>query len=139
MKSGSVRAMRLLASHACDANLWIMATANNSLALSPALQAQIEAAAAEEHRPAGEVLREAVERYLQTQHGNLHAEWELQQGRDLGLPSDDPPLTPEYRRTIREKIEQGLESVRQGRVVDGEAVFARIEAELVELEHSGRG
>jgi predicted transcriptional regulator len=116
-----------------------MVTANNNLALSPTLQAQIEAAAAKEHRPAGEVLSDAVERYLETQHRTLHTEWELQQARALGLPVDDPPLTPEYRRTIREKIEQGLESVRQGRVVDGEAVFARIEAELVELEHSGRG
>jgi hypothetical protein len=28
----------------------------------------------------------------------------LQQARDLALPADDLPLTPEYRRTIREKL-----------------------------------
>jgi hypothetical protein len=48
---------------------------------------------------------------------------------------DDVPLTTEYRRTIREKIAQGLESARQGKLVDGEAVFARINADIDELEH----
>jgi hypothetical protein len=46
--------------------------------------------------------------------------------------------SPEYRQVIGERIEQGLESARQGRVVEGEAVFARIEGELAELERSGR-
>jgi predicted transcriptional regulator len=115
-----------------------MESANHTLALTPALQAKVEEAAAEEHRPAGEVLNDAVERYLRLEHGRLHAEWETRQARELGLPADDRPLTPEYRRTIGEKIDQGMESARQGRLVDGEAVFARIEAELVELERNGR-
>jgi len=38
---------------------------------------------------------------------------------------------------ISKKIDQGLESLRAGEGVDGEAVFDRIEAELDALEHTG--
>ena len=58
--------------------------------------------------------------------------------RALGLPDDDQPLTDAYRQTLRDKIAQGLTSARQGKLVDGEAVFARIEAELVELDKQDR-
>ena len=39
---------------------------------------------------------------------------------------------------MRNKISQGLESLRRGEGADGEEVFARIESELDELERSGR-
>jgi antitoxin ParD1/3/4 len=39
---------------------------------------------------------------------------------------------------IREGIANGLESLRLGKSADGEAAFARIEAELDILEHNGR-
>ena len=39
---------------------------------------------------------------------------------------------------VRKKIAEGLQSLRQGKAVDGEAVFARIDAELDKLE-PGRG
>lgn len=39
-----------------------------------------------------------------------------------------------YKEDIRHKIEQGLESQRAGRMVDGEAVFRELEDELDELE-----
>ncbi len=116
-----------------------MGAADNNLELSPALQAKLNAAAAEEHRSAGEVLSEAIDRYMQSEHLSLYADWEIQQARTLGLPIEDRSPSPDYRATIREKIDQGLESARQGRLVDGEAVFARIEAELVELERCERG
>ena len=38
---------------------------------------------------------------------------------------------------IKKKIAQGLESLRQGQCVDGEATFDRMEAELDALERSG--
>ena len=40
------------------------ASDNSTLTISPALLAQLEAVAEEEHRPAAEVVREALERYL---------------------------------------------------------------------------
>jgi hypothetical protein len=39
-------------------------TENTDLAIPPALAAQLQAAADEQHRPAREVLRDAVEEYL---------------------------------------------------------------------------
>jgi len=38
---------------------------------------------------------------------------------------------------IRERIADGIESLREGMGVDGETVFERIEAELETLERSG--
>lgn len=38
---------------------------------------------------------------------------------------------------IQKKIAQGLASLQQGKGVDGETVFARIEAELAALEQAG--
>jgi len=39
---------------------------------------------------------------------------------------------------IRKKISKGLESLKLGKGIDGEAVFERIEAELEALDHNGR-
>jgi hypothetical protein len=73
--------------------------------IPPGLLAEIEAAAAEEHRPARELVGEAVERYLSERR------W--------------------FRRDeVHAKIAQGLESLRQGRGLDGEFVMAELIAEL---------
>jgi hypothetical protein len=73
--------------------------------IPPGLLAEIEVAAAEEHRPVRELVGEAVERYLSERRwfrrGEVHA-----------------------------KIAQGLESLRQGKGLDGESVMAGLMAEL---------
>jgi hypothetical protein len=70
----------------------------------PGLLAEIEAAA-EEQRPARELVGEAVERYMSQGH------W--------------------FRRDeVHAKIAQGLESLRQGKGLDGESVMAELMAEL---------
>jgi len=106
-----------------------------SLAIPPALLTEIQAEAEKEHRPAGEVLREVIERGLGALRWAAHAEAESRRARELGLPdADDQPMTDAYRETIREKIAQGLASARQGKLVDGPSVFARIRAEMAEIE-----
>jgi predicted transcriptional regulator len=47
-------------------------------------------------------------------------------------------MTDAYRQTIREKIAAGVQSLRDGRVVDGPSVMARIDAEMAERERQGR-
>jgi hypothetical protein len=73
--------------------------------IPPGLLVEIEAAAAEERRPVRELVGEAVERYLSERRwfrrGEVHA-----------------------------KIAQGLESLRQGKGLDGESVMAELIAEL---------
>ena len=66
---------------------------------------EIEAAAEEEHRAPAELVGEAVERYL----------WERRWFR-----KDE----------VHSKIAQGLESLRQGKGLDGETVMAELIAEL---------
>jgi predicted transcriptional regulator len=73
--------------------------------IPPNLLAEIKAAAAEEHRPARELVGEAVERYLSERR------W---------LRRDE----------VHAKIAQGLQSLRQGRGLDGESVMAELLAEL---------
>jgi hypothetical protein len=73
--------------------------------IPPGLLAEIEAAAAEEHRSASELVGEAVERYL------LQRRW---------FRSDE----------VHAKIAQGLESLRHGKGLDGESVMGELIAEL---------
>jgi hypothetical protein len=42
------------------------------------------------------------------------------------LPDDEQPVTDAHRAWMRRKIDEGLESARQGRLLDGGAVFDRI-------------
>ncbi|HEX3952848.1 MAG TPA: hypothetical protein VHW90_04690 [Stellaceae bacterium] len=72
-----------------------------------ALLPELEAAAAEEHRAPSELVREAVERYLSERR------W---------LRKDE----------AHTKIAQGLESLRQGKSLDGESVMTELLAELDE-------
>jgi hypothetical protein len=103
---------------------------HNPLILPPALLAEVEAAADEEHRPVADVLRDLVERGLGERRWKTHAGKEIQRGRAQGLPDDALPLTDEYRQDLREKIAQGLQSLRGGKGADGEAFMARMDAEL---------
>jgi hypothetical protein len=66
---------------------------------------EIEAAAAEEHRAPGELVGEAIERYLRERR------W---------FRKDE----------VHSKIAQGLESLRRGKGLDGETVMAELIAEL---------
>jgi predicted transcriptional regulator len=66
---------------------------------------ELQAAAEEEHRAPSELVGEAVERYL----------WERRWFR-----KDE----------VHSKIAQGLESLRQGKGLDGETVMAELLAEL---------
>jgi hypothetical protein len=57
--------------------------------------------------------------------------------RAKGLPDDDALLTDDYRRTIRAKIAEGVQSLRDGKGTDGESFMAAMDAELAELERQG--
>jgi antitoxin ParD1/3/4 len=46
-------------------------------------------------------------------------------------------MTDAYRDVLREKIAEGVRSLRHGQVTDGEAFMARIDTELAELERQG--
>jgi predicted transcriptional regulator len=80
----------------------------NSDALIPsALLAELRVVASEEHRAPGEIVGEALERYLRERR------W---------FRGDD----------VHAKIAAGLESLRSGKALDGEAVIAELIAGLDE-------
>jgi hypothetical protein len=74
---------------------------------------EIEAAAEEERRAPGELVGEAIERYLSERR------W---------FRNDE----------VHAKIAQGLESLRQGKGLDGETVMAELIAELDDPDAQGR-
>ena len=112
-------------------------SSDTQVSIPPTLIAEVQAAADEEHRPADDVVRDALESYLERRRWRLHSEQEEARARELGLPDDDVPLTAGYRQGIREKIAQGLRSLREGKGTDGEAFFATMETEFEELERQG--
>ncbi|HEX4144276.1 MAG TPA: hypothetical protein VHY91_12270 [Pirellulales bacterium] len=68
------------------------------LTIPPALLAQVQAAADEEHRPAAEVLSDAVERYLRERRWRKIFAYGEERARTLGLTEADiPRLIAEYR------------------------------------------
>jgi len=72
---------------------------DNTIAIPPALLAEIQAAADEEKRPAEEVLREALERYLENRRWQRILDYGQQRARELGLTEADVPrLIAEARR-----------------------------------------
>ncbi len=71
---------------------------SEALAIPAALLAEVQAAAAEEHRPAGDVLREAVERDLRERRWQKIFAYGEQRARTLGLTEAEiPRLIAEYR------------------------------------------
>jgi hypothetical protein len=107
------------------------------LALPPALLAEVEAAADEEHRPVSDVLRDLVEYGLGERRWKAHAEKERRRCLAAGLPDDALLLTDGYRQILREKIAEGVRSLRDGNLVDGESFMAEMDAELATLERQG--
>jgi hypothetical protein len=105
--------------------------------IPPALVAEVQTIADEEHRPVADVLRDLLERGLGERRWKVHADQALAHARELGLPDDDVTLTDEYRQTLRAKIAQGAKSLREGRVTDGAVFMARMDDELAELERKG--
>jgi hypothetical protein len=68
------------------------------LTIPSALLAQVQAAAQEDHRPAGEVVCEAVERYLRERRWQKVFAYGEQRASDLGLSEADVPrLIAEHR------------------------------------------
>jgi hypothetical protein len=99
--------------------------------------AKLKAFAEQERRPVADILRDLVEQGLaERQEWQAHAENERHHARKLGIyePADDTAMTDEYRLSVREKIAQGMQSLREGKGTDGEAFFAEIYAELDTLE-----
>lgn len=108
------------------------------LNLPPDLVAEVQAMAEREHRTVPDMLRDLVEQGLIERRWQAHAEQEMQRARALGIAEDLPPMTDDYRQTIRSKIAQGLHSLREGKGADGETFFAEIQAELDALERQDR-
>jgi hypothetical protein len=77
----------------------------------PGLLSEIQAAAAEEHRTPSDLVSEAIERYLSERR------W---------FRKDE----------VHTKIAQGLDSLRQGKGLDGEAVMAELITELDAFEQA---
>jgi hypothetical protein len=116
-------------------------SALDSLAIPPALLADVKAAAERAQRPVADVLREVVEQGLaERRQWQAHAERERDHARAFGIhePADDLPMTDAYRQTMREKIAQGLQSLREGKGTEAGSFFAEIYAELDELAQQGR-
>jgi hypothetical protein len=112
---------------------------SNSFVLPPALLAEVQAAADQEHRPVADVVRDLVAQGLIERRWKAHSEQQLRRVRELGLPdADNQPMSDEYRQTVREQIAQGMQSLREGRVTDGEAFMVRMNAELAGLERQGQ-
>ncbi len=109
-----------------------MKPGNDTVSVPLALVAEVQAVADEEHRDAADVVRDALEDYLEARRWRQHTSRERAQV--LGLPNDEERLTPEYRKAVREKIAPGLRSLREGKGVDGEVFMAQMDAELAELE-----
>jgi hypothetical protein len=73
------------------------------IVIPPALIAKIQAAAHEEQRPAEEMLREAIERYLRNRRWQRILAYGQQRAREMGLTEDDVPrLIAEYRQEQRQ-------------------------------------
>ena len=111
---------------------------SDDFTIPPALLTEIQAAADHERRPAVDVLRDVIEHGLEKRRWRTHAGKDRQRGRALGLPDDDISLTDAYRQVLHERIAQGVQSLREGRVIDGETFMARMDAELAALEQQER-
>jgi Arc/MetJ-type ribon-helix-helix transcriptional regulator len=76
---------------------------SQSVKMPSSLLAEIQAAADEEHRTSDELVREAVERYLEDRRWQRLLAYGEQQARSLGLTDADVPrLIEEYRQEQRQ-------------------------------------
>jgi predicted transcriptional regulator len=80
-----------------------MSFTSESLPLPAALMAELQAVADEEQRPAKEIVREALERYLESRRWQRLLLYGEEQARKMGLTeSDVPRLIDEYRQERRQ-------------------------------------
>jgi predicted transcriptional regulator len=80
-----------------------MSSSTESLPLPAALVAEVQAVADEEQRPATEIVREALERYLETRRWQRVLAYGEKQARKMGLTEADVPrLIEEYRQERRQ-------------------------------------
>lgn len=86
------------------ANFIVMKTENSpDTLLPPSLLAEVQAAADEEHRPSAELVREAIERYLQDRRWQRLVAYGQTRARELGLTEADlPRLIAEARQEHRQ-------------------------------------
>jgi hypothetical protein len=76
---------------------------NNTIAIPPELFEEFKAAADEEKRPAEELLREAIERYLRNRRWQRIFAYGEERARALGLTEEDiPRLVGESRQEQRQ-------------------------------------
>ena len=76
---------------------------DKTIVISPALLAEIQAAAAEEKRPAEEMVREAIEHYLRNRQWQRLFAYGEERARALGLSEEDiPHLIAESRKEQRQ-------------------------------------
>ena len=79
-------------------------TASPTGIMPPDLVAEIEAIAAEEHRPPGELVRDAMERYKADRDWRRLRDYGAARAKELGLSEEDVPrLIAEARREQRQK------------------------------------
>jgi hypothetical protein len=76
---------------------------SNFPSIPPALLAEVEAAANEEHRAPGDVVREALERYMEDREWDKVFAYGESRAKALGLTEEDVPrLIAEYRQEKRQ-------------------------------------
>ena len=81
---------------------------DTSLDIPPALAAEIQAAADEEHRPPLDVLRDAIESYRKEQRWRRTLAYGAERATALGLTEADVPrLIAEYRHEKRQGLQSG--------------------------------
>jgi hypothetical protein len=79
---------------------------DTDLTLPPTLVAEIQAAADEEHREPGDVVREALERYMEDREWDKIFAYGAARAKALGLTEDDVPrLIAESRQEARQERE----------------------------------
>jgi hypothetical protein len=75
----------------------------DSLAIPAALLAELQAQAEQEHRPAGDVLQDAVESYVRNKRWQTTLAYGQERAKALGLTEEDVPrLIAEYRQEKRQ-------------------------------------
>lgn len=109
---------------------------SNPPSLPPALLAELEAVAYEEGRRVADVLRELVEQGLGERRWRAHLERERRRARELGVP-DAEAQGDGSRQALRQKIADGVRSLREGKGCDGEGFMAQMDAELADEERQG--
>lgn len=111
---------------------------DTSVAVPPDLAAELASVADSENRQTADIVRDALEDYLEGYRWRRDADRAFARAKQLGLSGDGAGPTPEYLGAFRARIAEGLTSARAGNLVDGDEVFARLNSELDGLPGQGR-